>query len=50
MDKFSDVQGQFNNKQYIKGYKDWGNGYGKSFEINQTQLRVGDRVEIDINE
>jgi hypothetical protein len=50
MDKFSDAQGQFNNKKYIKGYKDWNNNYGKSFEINQTQLRLGDRVEIDINE
>lgn len=50
MDKYSDIQGQFNNKKYIKGYKDWDSNYGKSFEINQTQLRIGDRVEIDVNE
>jgi len=50
MDKYSEIQGQFNNKKYIKGYKDWNNSYGESFKINQTRFRIGDRVEISNNE
>ena len=44
------IQNQFNNKQYIKGYKSQGSAWMRSTEINQTQFRIGDRVEVDMNE
>lgn len=50
MDQYSDIQKQFNNRQYIKGYKSPGSAWMKSFQINQTQFRIGDRVEVDMNE
>ena len=45
----SEIQRQFNNMNYIKGYKSHSSAYGNSTEIT-TRFRLGDRVEVDINE